>query len=912
MDGIKKNIADLTNELQTLKDENNSLKANLIEAEADSNIYKSLYHSVLSSTPDAIALTDTNGIITSTSPNVAKLLGYDNDYNFITHSILEYIDISDHSKAIADIQKMASGEKATPKEYTAIKPDGSKVYIEINNDVIRDKEGKPVQFLVVIHDITQRKRTTEALKKSEQRYQSTLDNMMEGCQIISFDWVYLYLNDTAVQNAQRPKEELINHTIHECFPGFEKTPLFSTLKHCMEERIVNSFEDIFIFPDGEKVWFEFRVQPVPEGIFILSINITNRKLAEEKILNTTRKLEHAQLIAKIGSWDNNLITGEISWSDEMYKIMGIPKGKTIKIEDIHALFSTEELDRFKHATQYSLKEDAPYSIDLKITRADNSEIYIHDEGVLIRDEEGDPIWTHGTTQDITERKQAEILLQESEEKIRQQNERMNVIINAIPDLIFVLDKKGNFLEYYASSTGTMMAPSDQIIGNNVKNIFGPDIGKLHIQKLEECIQVKELVTYEYFAHRENSLVYLEARLVPLDNNKVMVFGRNITDKKLKDIELLKLSQVVEQSPNSIFITDLDANIEYANKAFYYTTGYNSDEVLGHKPSILKSGEMDDSIYKTLWETITSGETWNGELINKKKNGEFIWENVSITPIKDNEGRIINYLAIKKDISQRKEHEKKVLELNTTLEKEIIETNLAKEKAEESDRLKSAFLANMSHEIRTPLNAILGFTQLLTTDIETPPEVKEEFWSIINRSSDNLLQIINDILDISKLETKQVNIKKKSHDISQTLEELHLIFQKKLADAGNANIELKLISPKKAVWLKTDNNRLTQIFTNLLNNSIKFTEKGKIKFGISKVTKDKIIFFVSDTGIGIKKEYQSTIYDRFRQGDESTTRAYGGAGLGLAIVKNLIELIGGDISVKSEEGKGTKTTFFLNL
>ncbi len=1161
---LKKNIEKLTKELQSLKDENNSLKVKTSKAESNSNIYESLYHSILSATHDAIVLTDISGKITSTSPNTAKILGYKPDYNFIDHSFLEYLDISDHTKAFEDIQKMAGGEKATPKEYTAIKSDGTKVYIEVNNDVIRDKEGKPIRFLVIIHDITHRKKATEALKASEQRYQTTLDNMMEGCQIISFDWVYLYLNDAAIKTARRPREDFINHTMEECYPGIMNTQLFVNLKRCMEERISNSFEDVFIYPDKTTAWLEFRVQPAPEGIFILTLNISNRKIAEEKIAETnkklsraqriakigswerslvnneitwsdqmykimgispdnpidieevkslfspeetvrystainntikkdalysmdykivlhdgtvryihdegevvrddngtplgmngttqditerklaeaeilqaTEKLEHAQRIAKIGSWDKDMTTDELNWSDEMYKLMRIPHQKPLDINKIMTLLSPEDVDRFDYAINNAIKNGIPYQLDYKVVHPDGATHYFHDEGEIVRDKKGNPIWMYGTTQDITERKLAEILLRESEErysktfqtfpyaititriedgkliefnkalikntgytkdelqnssssglnlwadindryrmadkikegkeviqmetqfkkkngdnldctisatiinlqekpyilsiitdiserkkaellyteseeKIRQQNDRLSAIINAIPDLLFVLNREGTFLEFYSSSSETIMTTPDKIIGSNLNDLFDENMAKLHLQKIEECLQKKSLVSYDYSVNRGNTTSYLEARVVPLDKDRVLVFGRNITDKKEKDLELLKLSQVVEQSPNSIFITDLDANIEYANKAFYYTTGYNSDEVIGQKPSILKSGEMDDSIYKSLWETITSQKMWTGELINKKKNGESIWEHVSISPLKNDKGTTINYLAIKKDISQRKEHDKKVLELNTTLEKEIIETNLAKEKAEESDRLKSAFLANMSHEIRTPLNAILGFTQLLTTDIETPPEVKEEFWSIINRSSDNLLQIINDILDISKLETKQVNIKKKSHDISQTMEELHLIFQKKLADAGKANIKLKLTKPKKAIWLKTDNNRLTQIFMNLLNNSIKFTKKGEIEFGISKVSKDRINFFVNDTGIGIKEEYLGTIYDRFRQGDDSTTRAYGGAGLGLAIVKNLIELMGGEISVTSKEGKGTKTTFFLYM
>ena len=238
--------------------------------------------------------------------------------------------------------------------------------------------------------------------------------------------------------------------------------------------------------------------------------------------------------------------------------------------------------------------------------------------------------------------------------------------------------------------------------------------------------------------------------------------------------------------------------------------------------------------------------------------------------------------------------------------------IAKEKAEESERLKSAFLANMSHEIRTPLNGILGFTSLLTEDENLSKETKLEFAAIINKNSEGLLKIISDILDISRLEAGKTIMEKKPFDVIKMLQTIYSVFNKRLADSGRQNIDIKLIVPENHIILNSDENRLTQVISNLLDNALKFTSEGNITFGIVKSIKTQLELFVSDTGIGISKEKQHLVFDRFSQAEDSTSRHYGGSGLGLAIVKKLIELMEGEILLESEPGKGSIFRIFLPI
>lgn len=373
--------------------------------------------------------------------------------------------------------------------------------------------------------------------------------------------------------------------------------------------------------------------------------------------------------------------------------------------------------------------------------------------------------------------------------------------------------------------------------------------------------------------------------------------QDITEQKHAENELRKLSRAVEQSPASIIITDIEGNIEYVNSKFTEVTGYNREEVLGKNPRILKSDDVPQKAYIELWQTITSGEKWSGELKNKKKSGEFYWELASISPIFNSAGEIINFLAVKEDITRRKQAEKDLL--------------IAKEKAEESDRLKTAFLQNISHEIRTPMNAICGFSELLS-DPEITDEKRKEFISIINDSSNHLLTIVSDILTISSLETKQEKLNIKKVSVNDVIFDLATLYKLR---AKEQNIQLlfkqELSNDQSEIY--TDQTKLIQILSNLISNAIKFSREGSVKFGYQLKTienNDMLEFYVKDTGIGIKKEMQEIIFDRFTQADDNIRFNFGGTGLGLSISKGMVELLGGKIWVNSEPQKGS--TFYFTI
>lgn len=363
-----------------------------------------------------------------------------------------------------------------------------------------------------------------------------------------------------------------------------------------------------------------------------------------------------------------------------------------------------------------------------------------------------------------------------------------------------------------------------------------------------------------------------------------------------ETQLRKLSRAVEQSTNTIVITDTNGAIEYANQTAANLTGYTIEELIGSNPRIFSTGELPKEEYAKLWSTIKSGQQWNGEFHNKKKNGEMYWETATITPILDEDGTITNFLAIKKDITEDKK-----------LTSELIE---AKEHAEESDRLKSAFLANISHEIRTPMNGILGFAELLKTP-ELSADVQENYIHIIEQSGNRMLNIINDIVDISKIEAGQMNIHIQDTNVNHLLKDLKVFFTPEAEKKGIILKSHTLLSDEESI-IQTDHTKLTQIFSNLIKNAIKFTKSGTIDIGYSIVeplqSRSLLQFYVKDTGVGIPPDQTEMIFERFRQGSASLTRAYEGAGLGLSISKAFVEMLGGKIWVESEPGKGSAFYF----
>ncbi len=418
---------------------------------------------------------------------------------------------------------------------------------------------------------------------------------------------------------------------------------------------------------------------------------------------------------------------------------------------------------------------------------------------------------------------------------------------------------------------------------------------------EEVIGVVAIQNYE----DENALTDEDVNLLAFVARNI---GTSLARKKA-EIHILeseeKFRTLFDSAIDSIFILENNKILE-CNKATLKMFGIEKKE---------------DIIGKTPWEISPNIQPDGNNSLEKaqsminialKKNSHtFYWKHQrndgnsfdsEISLNKYEIGSRTYIQSIIKDITKRKQDEE--------------ELKLAKEKAEESDRLKTAFLANMSHEIRTPMNAILGFSELLSM-ADLSKEERDEFITLIQTNSNALLTLINDIIDIAKIEAGQLKIAKKEFSVNKLLDDIHKTYIEIKSNQGKQHIELNLIPPDTddEIIIFSDQSRINQVICNLVGNAIKYTEEGKIEFGFKIVNENKqdyFTFYIKDTGIGIPPNKQQVIFDRFRQGDDSHTREYGGTGLGLAISKNIAKLLKGDITVESEEDIGSVFYFKIPI
>ncbi|MCK5820598.1 MAG: PAS domain S-box protein [Bacteroidales bacterium] len=609
-----------------------------------------------------------------------------------------------------------------------------------------------------------------------------------------------------------------------------------------------------------------------------------------------------------------------------------------------------------------------------------------------------------------------------------QEENLRSIFDNMGDVYYQLDKNGIIISASPAAVSLYKYDSlDDIIGRHVSDfVYDPDKNE---KLIEELYRKKFIRNYPIVHKRKDGeQITVEANSTALFDDKGELAGvvgvlHDITDRKQAERELKKLTTAVEQSANTIVITDIDGNIEYTNPKFTDLTGYTASEALGQNPRVLNAGTQPEEYYEEMWKTISQGKIWKGEFHNKSKEGRLFWENVTISPIKDEKGCIINYLAVKEDITEKKaaeqalklsedrfrglfeksgdpiliiengkftdcnqatidilgygskediinshpvkispeiqsdgrssipkadelmkialekgthrfewEHKKsdgvifpvevlltailndsnkKILHVvwrDITVRKKA-ELNLvaALEMAKESDQLKSAFLANMSHEIRTPMNGILGFSELLKEPGLSGDE-KNNYISVIEQSGNRMLNTINDLIEMSKLEAGQMYVSITEVNVRKQLEYIYNFFKPEV-DKNGLQFSLSTNTSGSDISIKTDKEKLYGILTNLVKNAIKYTNEGSIIFGC-KVKDYSIEFFVEDTGIGIPQDQQITVFERFIQVDMTKTRSYEGAGLGLAITKANVELLGGKIWVESKEGKGS--TFYFTI
>lgn len=655
--------------------------------------------------------------------------------------------------------------------------------------------------------------------------------------------------------------------------------------------------------DGSYRYIEWRSHPKGRLIYAAARDITEKIAAEKSLAESRDKFD--SMIKNVPGIVYRC-AGDADWtmefiSDEVSRITGYPASDFINnsVRSFASITHPDDLKKVRNAVDDAVSNKSVYEMEYRLLTASGGSVWVREKGSGVFGKAGELLWLDGVIVDITTLKRHQDALKESEQWLSRS-------LMSIGDGVIACDPEAkvaliNPVAEKLSGWSRRDAVARPIweVMNLVNEKTGKEVDNPASKALKEGVVV-ELASHTVLISRDGRRIPIDDSAAPIKDSAGRILGailvfRDISANIESDRRIRQLSRAVESSSASIVITDLDGSIQYVNPKFCDLTGYSAEEAMGQNPRVLKSGSQSVEFYKDLWGAITSGETWHGEFHNKKKDGSLYWEYASISPIKDEDGRITNYVAVKEDISVRK-----------TIEIELLRKN---EELEQLYRVKSDFTSMVSHELRTPLTSIKeGIGIVLDGTAGSLNQEQKEFLEISKKNVDRLHRLINDVLDFTKLESKKIVFKMKAGDISGLLKNIFDSY-KPVCDSKGLYLNMEIEDGLPAV--RFDEDRLLQVINNLVSNSLKFMDSGGITV---KASFDKaaggVNVCITDTGIGIKHEDIPDLFEKFIQLGSPSDRRTGGTGLGLAISREIVEAHHGKIWVESEIGKGSSFCFSL--
>ena len=887
------------------------------------------FRSLYENTTIGLYRTTPDGKILLANPALVNMLGY-NNFDELARLNVEKEGFESGYSRHTFLEKIEKEGEIKGLESAWAKKDGTTIFVCESAKVIYDSNNQIIYYEGTVEDITQRKKIENALEQSEEKYRTMIEQSNDMIWTLDIDGNLTFFN--------KRSEEITGHLFKD-WEGKSFAPLI------VEEDLPIVMEVYQKTLKGESQRYEVRIKRVNEQIIILSVNtapilknnkvvgtvsfgrdITARKQAEDSLKETRDYLDSLIRYANapIIVWDTK---GRITRFNRAFEHFTGFNSENVLGKKLDFLFPK---DRFEEVMVHIRKATSGERLNtveipvmhkdgsIKILLSNSAPIYVPDSKTILS------IIVQG--QDITERKQANQKLRELNQAIEQSLEGI-AVANMDGEFIFVNQAWAEMHGYRVTD----------LIGKPTIMLDSPE-DRRDFPKVLEDIKKKGFWRGELRRVRKDYSSFpsiMTSSLMTDDKNRpIGIVGvcLDITERKRAE----QIQKVLYNISNAVITTDnlkklisliqkeLGTIIDTTN--FYVALYDNKTDTLSLPFFVDEKDEFTTfPAGKTLtYYVIKTQEPLfaTKEIIKKlEKSGDVesfgtnseIWLGV---PLKI-EGEVTGVLAIQSysDENAFNESDMRMLEfvsdqISISIDRKKTEEDLikSKEKAEENDRLKTAFLTNMSHEIRTPMNGIIGFADLLKKANFINKEEYDYYANIIVDSSKQLLNIVNDILDISKIETGQIDLFEEEISVNKIISETFSFFELKAKEKNLKLNVFKGLSDKEAT-IKTDQSKLKQVLFNLVSNAFKFTEKGSIDFGYH-LKNNELEFYVKDSGIGIAKKYHKKIFDRFIKAENITTELYGGTGLGLAICTGLVGKMGGKIWVESEKDKGAEFYFTI--
>ena len=882
------------------------------------------YRSLIESSSDAIFCVDEKGQYQFTNQLFASTFGKTPAF-FIGKTFWDVYDKEHADMRFEAVKRVFETGESESLEVEVPLPDRT-LYFWATTNPIKDESGKVILNLTHSTDITELKNIQRDLAESDQFNSQIINSVQEGIIIYDHNLRYQVWNTFMENLSGIPASDAIGKHPSELFPFLEEAGVIKNIERALNGEFVDAVDFPFFSPySGKSGWTSDKNLPFRDangniiGVISTVHDITNRRKAEEELHNSYVFNETLLKTIPFGMDIVNESGTVLFQSDNFKKIFGA--------------------DAISHKCWELYRDDRTQCHDCPLADGINigeTKVY-ESHGVL-----GNRIFEINHTgmmyqgkkamleifQDITFRKEYEEALERAKKlaeensaflKAAMSNSHAGIAIAEVPSGKLRYVNRAALMIQDKDFDETMNDPEFEKYFASWEHLHfdGTPLNKDEVP-LARAILYGETNSSEFIVRRDkNDDRYVWANAGPILNEKgiqiaAIVVFLDITYQKLAEFALKKSEKefrnLAESMPQIVWTAYDKGLANYFNQHWTDYTGLTLSESYGNGWIVPFHPDDKEVVWYQWQEAVKSNTGYSLECRLRRFDGTFQWWLFRGVPQKDESGKTVKWFCTCTDIEELKKSEVELKERFSEIElinKKLSETNaelsIAKEKAEESDRLKSVFLTNMSHEIRTPMNGILGFTELLKGPNLSNDELID-YIQTIQISSDRLLNTINDIIDISKIESGLMKVDLGEINIH---EKINFIFKflKPEVDAKGLQFLFKYSLPFDGIRIKTDFEKVYSVLTNLIKNAIKFTDEGLIEFGYIK--KGSFLeFFVRDTGIGIPENQKTLIFERFRQGSESHDRKFEGSGLGLAISKSYVEMLGGKIWVESQEGKGS--------
>ncbi|PKP21462.1 MAG: hypothetical protein CVU05_06710 [Bacteroidetes bacterium HGW-Bacteroidetes-21] len=750
-------------------------------------------------------------------------------------------------------------------------------------------------MLSTVVNITERKKAEKALKTSDRIIKHALDMIC----VAGFDGYFKEVNPSWSRTLGWSKEELLSKPWIGFVHPEDKNATDNIKKVIINGKEILQFENRYLCKNGSYKWLSWNTYPYPEEnvMFGVARDVTEQKLAQRAVFESEEKYRLITEFASDVIWVLNLTQNRFTYiSPSIQQLRGLTVEEALaeKLEDALTPDSQVKIAAIISDNMESFlkgNENSDYLVYEIQQPCKNGEIIWVEVSTKFRKNKFDEIEVIGVSRNITERKHYLENMELSEKKFRELFE-----FNRDGIVIFLLNENFTIAEVNSAAYNMVGLTYEEAKVTNPLLMEKDTSPELIADRIQQLHEKRQLTAETIIIHRSGKEipVRIDSQIILYNHMPaIMSVLKDLSALKNVEKEFFQLEknyyEIFNSTNDAIIIADSETGrIMDVNKSTLNLLEYNSrEEILAAELCLMcteippYTKEVSDELIKKTMEEGPQTFEW----MVKKKSGEIFWTEISLN--KTDIGGKNHVLAVLRDISDRKVFEEKLI--------------AAKEKAQENDRLKSAFLANMSHEIRTPMNGILGFSEMLE-DRNLDNNTRENYIGIIRRCGNQLLTIVNDLIDISKIEANQLKIVKERVNLNEMFYDLHFLANNaKIVAEVEINIHLSL--PDNESYIIADGNRWRQVIHNLIQNAKKFTKKGSIDFGYH-VKGEEIEIFVKDTGIGIPIEQIDSVFERFKQVENDLTRKPGGVGLGLAITKSLVEAMNGKIEVESVYGIGS--------